>query len=133
MPDSQEHSPSGNPIFRHQPRETQRVTRISQDPEAIPKIEDHIRTHIGKVDVVWHELISDLVHIDVHHVPPSPERDFHTLITTGMSDHPMNVPLVAQDFQYAELMIYLPASWPCRFELGAESELSDERNYWPIR
>jgi hypothetical protein len=133
MPDSQEPSVSGNPIVRHQPRETQWTAPISQDGKAISKIEDHIRTRIGKVDVVWHEIISDVVHVDVHHVPPSPERDFHTLITTGMSDRPMNVPPRVDDFRYAELMIYLPASWPCRLDLGSAPELSDERNYWPIR
>lgn len=133
MTEREETSASGSPIYRHQPRENQWSPPTRQDGEAISKIETHIDKNIGAVDVVWHEIISDLVHIDVHHAPPSNHRDFHTLITTGMSDRPMNVPQGLEDLRYAELMIYLPSSWPLSFRLNTESELSDERYYWPIR
>jgi hypothetical protein len=49
-------------------------------------------THLGEIHDVYHELISDLVHIDIHHVAPDDERPFHTLVTSGMSDLPMTVP-----------------------------------------
>mgnify|MGYP000664765674 CR=1 FL=1 len=35
---------------------------------------------------VFHELMSDIVHIDVHIVPPDENRPFYLLFTTGMSD-----------------------------------------------
>jgi hypothetical protein len=80
------------------------------------------------VESVFHELVSDLVHIDLHWVPPQPERDYHTLVTTGMSDRPMTVPAGAEDFRYAELVIGLPREWPL-----SEGAFQDERNYWPVR
>jgi hypothetical protein len=76
---------------------------------------------------VWHELASDLVHIDVHVTPPSPGRPRYTLVTSGMSDRPMSVP-PGIDSRYAELMTALPADWP----LTAEA-FRDEATYWPVR
>jgi suppressor of fused protein SUFU len=76
-------------------------------------IVDHITTHIGKSEVVFHGLASPYVHVDVHVVPPRPDRDFYTLITSGMSDKPMNVPRKVRDkgFEFAELVLCLPSSW----------------------
>lgn len=75
-----------------------------------------------------HEIVSDLVHVDIHIVKPIAERPFYTILTSGMSDRPMTVPEGAEAFQYAELMICLPDTW-----LLHEDELEDESNYWPIR
>jgi hypothetical protein len=90
-------------------------------------IEEHITRYFGAPDTVWHEMASDLVHIDVHVTPPSPDRPRYTLVTTGMSDRPMNVPPAVDD-RYAELMMQLPPDWP----LTAYA-LSDEPAYWPVR
>ena len=89
----------------------------------------HIEKYLGPIDYVYHELISPLVHLDIHVINPKPERDFYTLITTGMSDKPMNVPSDEhKPWQYAELMICLPKEW----KLDEES-LKNEDYYWPIR
>jgi hypothetical protein len=34
-------------------------------------IETHIQLHIGEIETVWHERISDKVHLDVLIVPPN--------------------------------------------------------------
>lgn len=34
-------------------------------------IKRHSEQHIGKVESIWHELISDHAHTDMHMVPPS--------------------------------------------------------------
>lgn len=114
-------------ILRHVAREREFELAIG-DSDSIQKIEEHIEQHIGSISMVWHEIISDLVHLDVHQIAPTPDRPFHTLITTGMSDKPMTVPEGAEEFQFAELMLCLPESWPI-----SQEDFNDEANYWPIR
>ena len=73
-----------------------------------------------------HELVSPVVHVDVHIVAPTTERNTYTLVTSGMSDRPMNSPL--PEARFAELMITLPPEWKID-----EDSVYDENNYWPIR
>jgi len=122
-----DYSASGSPIYRHAPR-TKEFTLTTGDGAAIEAISSHIETHLGAIDGVFHELLSDLVHIDVHHVAPADERPFHTLITSGMSDLPMTVPEGAEAFRFAELLIHLPPEWPL-----TQEAFQDEANYWPVR
>src|SRR5690606_35651519 len=106
------------------------------DADAMDAICAHFTEHVGEASMVFHEIVSDLVHIDVHQIPPSDERPFWTLYTTGMSDRPMSAPEGAEDCRYAELMIKLPAAWPIDRlnewpQGGADAET--ERMYWPVR
>lgn len=98
------------------------------DAETINAIGDHIAEHVGPVHRVYHEIVSDLVHIDVHWVQADEERPFHTLITSGMSDRPMSAPPEADECRYAELMVRLPAEWRL-----SHDDFKDERWYWPVR
>ncbi|MEO8606251.1 MAG: suppressor of fused domain protein [Chloroflexota bacterium] len=125
--DDQERSESGNPIYRHEPSQKGFVPAAG-DSEAIQQIEQHIEMHIGKPSMVWHEIVSHLVHIDIHMVSPTPERNYYTLVTSGMSSQPMKTPEGAEAFRYAELMICLPPNWPL-----TQADFQDERNYWPLR
>ncbi|MBI1288371.1 MAG: suppressor of fused domain protein, partial [Flavobacteriales bacterium] len=84
--------------------------------------------HVGKIHSVFHELVSEHVHIDVHWVKPTEERPFHTLVTSGMSDRPMNTPEELEGCDFAELSICLPADWKI-----SEDDFKDDRNYWPVR
>jgi hypothetical protein len=120
-------SESGQPIFRHKPKKRDFDIATGSEESAVEAIVDHVETHLGKIDIVFHELISDLVHIDVHQIKPTRERNFWTLITTGMSDRPMTVPEGVTDAHYAELMICLPPSWKI-----SDEAFKDEANYWPI-
>lgn len=126
-PPDVEQLPSGGEILRHKARERDFEFAVG-DEQSIEEIDRHIAEYIGEVDGVFHELVSDLVHIDVHIVAATDDRPFSTLITSGMSDKPMTVPAGAEAFEYAELMIYLPADWPLE-----QSDFEDEANYWPIR
>jgi predicted Zn finger-like uncharacterized protein len=120
-------SRDGTDLLRHEPRV--RDFELAAGNEVhLEAISAHIEKHIGPVHRVFHEIISDLVHIDVHWVKPSDERPWHTLVTSGMSDRPMTVPDVCQEFQFAELMIQLPKSWKI-----SQEAFSEERNYWPVR
>ena len=91
----------GTAIFRHEQRERDFELAIG-DSENIEAISDHIEEHIGKVHMVFHELVSDLVHIDVHWVKPTRKRNWHTLVTSGMSDLPMVVPDELASMERAE-------------------------------
>jgi hypothetical protein len=86
-------------------------------------IVSHVDKDIGKPATVLHELVSDLVHVDIHVVAPTSKRNYYTLVTSGMSDRPMNVPAGFEEWRFAEVMICLPPDWPME---------QDQRNYWPI-
>jgi hypothetical protein len=114
-------------ILRHKER-TKPFELVGGDENHIKLIEDHITQHIGAPDIVYHELVSDLVHIDVQIIHPTADRNFFTLVTTGMSMRAMKTPEGAEEFSYAELMLCLPPDW-----LLSQEDYKDENNYWPIR
>ena len=102
-----ERSPSGDIIYRYEdvePAKPAEFQLAAGDEQAIEAISHHIEQHIGPISGVFHELISDLVHIDVHCVEPSANFPFHVLVMSGMSDLPMTVPAGAEDARYAEYM-----------------------------
>ncbi len=137
----QEYSESGDPIYNYENLTPKEYTPALGDGENIEAISEHIEKHVGKVELVFHEIISDLVHIDVHWVKPSEDFPFHKLITSGMSDMPMHAPEGMEAFKYAELCILLPADWQLEGVekenetelLNDENNLEDENYYWPIR
>ena len=134
-PDEPEHSPSGAPIYRHE--DAAPFEPASGDNASIAAIAAHIERHLGPVSGVYHELISDKVHLDVHVVPPSAEFPFYTLVTSGMSDRPMAVPPGAPADEappYAELCLLLPSTWNIPADpADVASAFEDENVYWPIR
>jgi hypothetical protein len=116
------------------------------------QITRHIDRTVGCSPMVFHEIISADIHLDLHIVPPradSPSaphpfgRDFYTIVTSGMSTRAMPAPRTAEGFgeedqdrpRYAELMITLPASWPGLRPDGTfvQQYLCDEANWWPVR
>ena len=127
MNETPEFSESGNPIYRHKLREKP-FEPVTGKPEHIERIDDHIGKHLGEVSWVFHEIVSDLVHIDVHIVPPRPDRDFHTLVTSGMSERAMRTPEGMEEYSYSELLLCLPAHWRL-----SQEDFKDENNYWPVR
>ena len=88
-------------------------------------LSNHINRWWGDVPEVFHEIVSEYVHIDLHIVPASSERPYHVAITTGMSDRPMTGG--GRD-RYCELLLALPPDWPIR-----KSDFSDEKFWWSFR
>lgn len=125
-----ERSPGGSRILRHQARERPFTAAGAGCSETIDAVDRHVERFIGPVDTVQHEIVSDLVHIDVHVVPPGPDRPWTALVTSGMSDRPMRLPreLRGEVPAYAELMVLLPPDWPLDI-----ASWEDERHYWPVR
>ena len=93
----------------------------------IETVSAHIERHIGPVHTVFHEIISDDLHLDIHHVRSSLFRRCEILVTSGMSAIPMPVP-ESEAPRYAELMIVLPKGWPLDM-----NSLKEDRHYWPIK
>lgn len=97
--------------------------------DAIP---DHIGRYMDGEPLVFHELVSDHMHLDVYIWAPTPHRRLWTLVTAGMSAHPMNVPTGHTLYERAELVITLPADWPSIETIKAMPP-SQAKNYvWPI-
>lgn len=94
----------------------------------LESISAHVEQYAGPVANVIHGAESQFLQIDVLHVLPSAKRAFHVLITSGLSDRPMATPRGSEDCRFAELYLCLPAAWPM-----SKQDLSNERNYWPIR
>jgi hypothetical protein len=94
----------------------------------VDAIARHVARHLGPVASVFHEFISDAVHLDVHWVKPTPVRPYHFLVTSGMSDRPMNVPEKIAAPRHVELVVTLPERW----SIGEEAFRSDAW-YWPVR
>ncbi|GAA4056249.1 suppressor of fused domain protein [Hymenobacter glaciei] len=130
-------SPSGAPIYRYENVEPTPFELAGGEPDNIKAISEHIERHLGPVSGVYHEILSDKVHLDVHVVPPSADFPFYTLVTSGMSDRPMHVPPEAPTDEappYAELCILLPSTW--NIPNGTDevaTAFEDENVYWPIR
>ncbi len=125
--DDVETSPSGAPILRHQDQ-NEGVVPPEEHVRNLADIEAHVEKYIGPIDAIFHEHVSDRVHIDIIVVPPTDERPYTVLVTSGVGDLPMNVPEGYDYLQRAELMIALPASWPL-----TDEAFKDEANYWPVR
>ncbi|MCE3229019.1 MAG: hypothetical protein K0S32_3570 [Bacteroidetes bacterium] len=129
-----ETSPSGNPIYRYDNVKKNEFEIPHDQGGHLEEITKHIETHVGKIEGVYHEMVSDQVHIDVHWVKPSEEFPFHVLITSGMSDKAMTVPAGLDDHKYAELCMLLPEDWKLSLNNEEMTEIfKDEANYWPIR
>ncbi len=120
-------SPGGSRILRHEPREQPRDLSPAAH-SSVDVVDRHIEAHVGAVAMVFHELISELVHVDVHHVEPGPGRPYHTLVTSGMSERPMAAPPQAPSCTHAELVALLAPDWPV-----SQEAFADEANYWPVR
>lgn len=104
--------------------ETVSPSEASRNLEAISR---HVEQYIGPVKSVFHELVSRTIHLDVMVVPPTAQRPFYTLVTSGVGDLPMDTPPGREDFNRAELLILLPSEWPLE-----EKDFKKAENYWPV-
>jgi hypothetical protein len=76
-----------------------------------------------------HESYSEIVHIDIHVVPPCAAHPYWFLFTTGMSAVSMNIPTDMGLVSSAELCLSLPPAWP----LDSEHLRRESRWSWPVR
>ncbi len=124
--DDVETSPSGAPIYRHE-TVNPGIEKPEEHARNLEDIEAHVEAYIGPIDMVFHEDLSDQVHIDVILVRATVDRPYNVLVTSGVGDLPMSVPEGFESIDRAELVIALPESWPL-----TDEAFKDFSNYWPI-
>ena len=88
----QERSASGAPIYRHGEGQQRALGASDAPAEWAEERENFYDKFFGKCEMVVHEIIPMIPHIDVYIYAPQKDRDFYTLITGGMSDHLMQAP-----------------------------------------
>ena len=89
----------------------------------------HIEKHLGPISATFRREDSDSP-VDLLWLRPSANRPYHTLITLGLSDRPMDIPDDVANknaAERAELMIMLPPEWNI-----SPDNLNSEQGYWPI-
>lgn len=117
MPD--EFSAKG-PILRHV--EELPASGSGGDVELIEAVSAHVEHHLGSGVEVFHQVVSQWVHVDILVVPPSEERPCITLVTCGMAEQAMNAPDNDPALTHTELVMVLPPDWP----------IKEPRGMWPL-
>jgi hypothetical protein len=123
-----EKSRAGANIYRYQGEGRQCSQRVAQgNPQDWLKITKHIEKCIGPITATYAEQDSEFVSLFLHVVGPTKERNFYTVVTSGMSDRAMRVPPGCEALRFGELLISLPPEWPMD-----PIAWDDPSNYWPI-
>ena len=98
--------------------ELQFIARVNVD-EVREVLMEHIRFHGGASDLgVFH--FRNPIRLDIYIVEPTPDRNYFTLVTHGMSDS-------GQSGRGSELILCLPPDWPM-----TEAALRQSQTSWPI-
>lgn len=134
-PKADEVSKGGSPIYHYDENENKEW----RPPQAYGEYAEEISRHFKELfpdreEFVFHEILSDLVHIDVNIMRPTEERPYYVMYTTGMSDLPMTLPeeiADRDDLKYGELFMFLPKEWNPGQEGKLNSDIPDSE-YWPI-
>jgi hypothetical protein len=113
---------------RDEAEANQALSVAELDEDEAQRWGEHLHDQLGGDCSVFHELISDTIHLDVLVFPATDERRHHVLVTQGMSALPMTVPEGAEEFRFCELLLALPPEWVIDGE-----EADEERWYWPMR
>lgn len=129
---NQEVSPGGATIYRYESPNSD----WEKDPKLKEKIQDsrdkitaHVEKHIGKISKKLPILRTPIgFDIDLLVIAPTPEKNYYTLVTSGMSNLPMTVKDTSlNNFRFIELVMGLPANWPV-----SDEDLKREENFWPF-
>ncbi len=126
---TEQDSPGGSKLYRHDQGPTS-DGRLPDDvdPRRREALEAALEAALGAEPSVFHEIISETVHVDLYIYPPTAERDWTTVVTMGLSDRPMTVPDELEERRFAEILFYLPPDWPL-----PEGSDSREEDWWPFR
>jgi hypothetical protein len=128
-------SPGGSTYL--QGNSTTSDQRLPAQLEHYELLESHLQIALGVKPMVFHEIISDVVTIDVLIFPPSGDRVEWILVTAGMSALPMTLPegVSSENFARAELVISLPPAWGADLNtsLSNNETVTAEVLYWPLR
>lgn len=125
----EKYSESGNPIYKYEPLNRDSIEPVIGDSATIEEIDNHLSKFFEDGETtVFHEIVSDKIHVDIYFIKANNDRDYNILMTSGMSSLPMNVPEELRGLEYAEVIALLPKDWPLD-----QKDFENENNYWPIR
>ncbi len=91
------------------------------------EVEQYLESCYGSIEYSLCEIISDMP-IAINIIRFEGDEPCIILATSGMSAKAMSVPKDADDYKYAELMMYLPPDWPI-----SELASSDSDFNWPVQ
>ncbi|MBC2582809.1 suppressor of fused domain protein [Clostridium sp. DJ247] len=94
------------------------------------EILQYIKSCLGPIKYTLSEIIPvSRVSINLHIIPPTNEKNWITVVTSGMSDCAMedDDSEIEEDLKYAELLIKLPSDWKI-----SKKDFEDNNNYWPF-
>lgn len=92
------------------------------------ELDKYISENYGTISQTLSEIVpASKATINVNIIEANEKRDYITLITTGMSDYPMDASSNLNEYAFAELVIKLPLNWPT-----SKEKLKDLNNYWPF-
>lgn len=132
----QEVSPGGSTIYRYDELKDEGLRTPTRIGIYAEEVEAHFEALFpGRESRVLHEIVSDLIHVDIHVMWPTEKEPFFVVYTTGMSDLPMNLPEELsdrEDLKYAELYMLLPGNWDLG-EVGANTKDLPHERFWPIQ
>jgi predicted Zn finger-like uncharacterized protein len=143
-----ERTAGGVPVYRHPGHNAAPPPPAGTAPAATPymdQIAHHIERTIGVSPMIFHEIVSEGIKLDLFIVPPTgqPPSEEHplgtshfTVITAGLSARPQAVPEEARPdiSPLQELMIALPGDWPGMNPDGTfdKNVINDDKHWWPF-
>jgi hypothetical protein len=93
----------------------------------VEEILDYVGSTVGPVGLPALTEIVPILPLDIHVVSPDDDGNLKMLITTGMSEERMNVPIGSETYAFAEVSITLHRRWPL-----SKEDMKDPNNYWPV-
>lgn len=95
------------------------------------QIVEYVSNRFGPADeLALREIVPilDDVSVAIHVIPATERHPFTTIFTTGMSSRAMKVPSGQEAFQFGELTMHFPPTWP----LPRDADPNDTASLWPI-
>ncbi|PEI88233.1 hypothetical protein COL30_13920 [Bacillus pseudomycoides] len=116
-------------LLENQKELTATITEVNgKNQDYHDEILEHVTKYFGTIQNTISEIVpGSRVSVNIHIIPPSMNNDFVTLVTTGMSDAPMDYSNEESEFKYAELLLKLPSSW-----IVGKDNMEDQNYYWPL-
>ena len=128
------HSPSR--LLRLDPSVYDQFAATCEHIDTVRTVTHHIAANLGSVRHILRGKIQEQPQIDILVVPPTPQRNYFTLATAGMSNQPMTTPTNLHQYRFAELYMHMPANWnyeidPWPSELLVQlAQLPHKTNSW---
>ena len=119
----------GSTVLSYEDVKPHRGLPAHVDAEWRELLQAHLDRYLGSEGKIFHEIVSETVHLDLSVHEPTEERPFFTIATMGVSDAGLNVPEGAEEFRHIELLCYLPVGWNVDFANVTDSDES----WWPGR